>query len=132
MYFIFKKLFIYFFDLQILLLFKKFFIINKNILKDSKIFFLICRLVGRDENDDLLIVINFMVIYLGYKGEIKFILFILVGKDRSQKKRVKFVDEVLSFDNEFYFSIIDIVGDIVFGELELEVGLRLKFEFLYK
>lgn len=73
-----------------------------------------------------------MFIYLGYKGEIKFILFILVGKDRSQKKRVKFVDEVLSFDNEFYFSIIDIVGDIVFGELELEVGLRLKFEFLYK
>lgn len=132
MYFIFKKLFIYFFDLQILLLFKKFFIINKNILKDSKFFFLICRLVGRDENDDLLIVINFMFIYLGYKGEIKFILFILVGKDRSQKKRVKFVDEVLSFDNEFYFSIIDIVGDIVFGELELEVGLRLKFEFLYK
>lgn len=45
---------------------------------------------------------------------------------------MKFVDEVLSFDNEFYFSIIDIVGDIVFGELEFEVGLRLKFEFLYK
>lgn len=118
--------------IMILSLLKKLPITNKNILKDSKILPLICRLAGRDENDDLSTVTNPMSSHLGHKGETKSILSTSAGKDRSQKKRVKFADEASSSDNESHSSITDTAGDTASGELELEVGPRPKSESLYK
>lgn len=118
--------------IMILSLLKKLPITNKNILKDSKILPLICRLAGRDENDDLSTVTNPMSSHLGHKGETKSILSTSAGKDRSQKKRVKFADEASSSDNESHSSITDTAGDTASGELELEAGPRPKSESLYK
>lgn len=93
---------------------------------------MICRLAGRDENDDLSTVTNPMSTHLGHKGETKSILSTSAGKDRSQKKRVKFADEASSSDNESHSSITDTAGDTASGELELEAGPRPKSESLYK
>ncbi|XP_062602613.1 microtubule-associated protein futsch-like [Saccostrea cucullata] len=114
--------------IMILSLLKKLPITNKNILKDSKILPLICRLAGRDENDDLSTVTNPM----GQRGETKSILSSSTGKDKSQKKRVKFADEASSSDNESHSSTTDTVGDSASGELEPEAGPRPKSESLYK
>lgn len=70
--------------------------------------------------------------HLGHKGETKSILSTSAGKDRSQKKRVKFADEASSSDNESHSSITDTAGDTASGELELEAGPRPKSESLYK
>jgi hypothetical protein len=108
---------------------KKLPITNKNILKESKILPLVCRLAGRDENDDLSTVTNPYI--LGQRGETRSILSTSTGKDKSQKKRVKFADEASSSDNESHSSTTDTVAENASGEFESETGLR-KSESLYK
>ena len=94
---------------------------------------MICRLAGRDENDDLSTVTNpFMSLSFGLKGETKSILSTSAGKDRSQKKRVKFADEASSSDNESHSSLTDTAVESASGELESEAGQRPKAESLYK
>ena len=94
---------------------------------------MICRLAGRDENDDLSTVTNpILSLSFGLKGETKSILSTSAGKDRSQKKRVKFADEASSSDNESHSSLTDTAVESASGELESEAGQRPKAESLYK